>query len=166
MELVPSRGLTFAYSATIESQTLVGSGANSYYLPGEPADGTFVNFTCIKDVPNGGNVKAEFNDHRCLDAGEKFVAKNPTGFLMSDSTTIKLAFAKAIYNTLDGYVKTSTHLTWRLKYALSPLETVPSQWVRTGYIEEISDVVNSNGEEVDATFSIVWSSLPKFTAGS
>lgn len=166
MDLVPSRGLILAYSTTIAAETLVGSGATSYTLPGEPADGTFNTIGCVKDVPNFGNVKAEFNDHRCLDVGEKFVSKTPTGFLMSDNTQVRVAFAKALYNTLDGFVKTNTPLTFRIKYATSPTETVPSQSVRTGYLESISDEVKSSGEELEATFSVVWTSLPKFTAGT
>lgn len=165
-EYVSSRGLLLAYSATIENLVLTGSAPNTYYLPAEPADGTFNTFTCVKDVPNFGNVSQEMAEHRCLDQAEKFVAKFPTGFLMSDETAIRVAFDKTLYSTLYGYVLTNTQLTWRLKLAQLSTETTPSKSVRLGYLMSISEVVNTDGTEVDATLNISWSSLPKFTAGA
>lgn len=165
-ELVSSRGLLLQYSETIAAQALAGTAPNQYYEPGEPGDGTFVTLGCVKDVPNLANVQQEMAEHRCLDITEPFVAKFPTGFLMSEDTTVRIAFAKALYNTLDGFVKSHKHLTFRLKYAYLASETTPSQSVRTGYIQSLSDVVNSDGTEVDCTLTVSWSSLPKFTQGA
>lgn len=167
METTPSQGLILAYSETVSAQVLTGSAPNTYYLPDEPGDGTFNQIACIKDVPNLQNVAQEMSEHRCLDQAEKFIAKNPTGFLMSDDTSIRLAFHKTIFGTLQGFVLTNKHLTFRLKYAQLASElSTPSKAIRTGYIQSITDVVNTDGTEVDATLNISWSSLPKFTAGT
>jgi hypothetical protein len=79
---------------------------------------------------------------------------------------VRIAFAKAIYATLEAYVRGSTELTFRLKYAQLASETNASKSIRTGYITEISDVVQSDGTEVEASFAFAFSSLPKFTAGT
>lgn len=165
-ELTPSNGLTLSYSTTIETPVLTGTAPNQWYEPAEPADGTFTDFLCVKDVPNVGNLTAEMTEHRCLNRTEKFVQKYPNGFLTSESTQIRVSFDRSEFATLLGYNKAGTQLTIRLKYAARPDETTPSKIIRTGYIMNITDTINSNGDEVEATISFEWSSVPKITQGS
>lgn len=159
MELLPSAGLTLEYSLTVAVNGTTQQAT-------EPGDGTFVLIGCVKDVPNAGNVSQDMSEHKCLDATETFIQKFPTGFLKSEDTTVKIGFAKAIYNTLEGLVVAGTQVCIRLKYSKLPSETTPSKGVRNCYIEKISDMVKGDGTEVEADFTLCWTTLPKFTAGT
>lgn len=164
--LTPSNGLTLSYSTTIETPVLTGTAPNQWYEPAEPADGTFTDFLCVKDVPNVGNLTAEMTEHRCLNRKEKFVAKYPNGFLTSEATQIRVSFDRTEHATLLGYQKAGTQLSIRLKLAARPDETTPSKILRTGYISQLSDTISNGGDEVESTLSFEWSSVPKITEGS
>lgn len=166
MEMLTARGLILSYSTTIAAQVLTGSAPNQYYVPGDPGDGAFTTIGCIKDVPNFDNIAVEMSEHRCLDDTEKFVAKFPTGFMTSEDTTIKVAFAKALYSTLKALAIAGTELTLKLTYAKLPSETNASKSLRTGYITNITDMVPGDGKEVDANISIAWSRASLFTSGA
>lgn len=164
-DYVPSRGLVLQYSETVDTTT-VGTAPNRYKEPVTPGEGTFVTLACIKDVPNFANETVEMQEHRCLDDGEKFVAKYPTGFMTGEDTTLRMAFNKTAYLAAQAFSRTGKELCFRLAYAKSPTETVGTNHVRNGHIMSVSDAVNSDGTEVEANLTLSWSTLAKTTAGS